>query len=115
MNRFTTKKITITLTIIGLVISVFSIKPILAHSGHNHNRPDPKTTEIEQEKTKVTEENVQSDPINEDSKTQPLESKQINVTLQKKNQLSLIPQISEIIFLLLVANPIILKVIKRKL
>ncbi len=115
MNGLNSRKITISLTIIGLSLLLSSIKPILAHSGHNHNRPETKTTEIEQDKTKITEENLPSSPTTENSKTQPLESKKIDVTLQKKNQLSLIPQMSEIIFFLLVANPIILKLIKQKL
>ena len=96
---------TIKVTIIGLIILVLSTKPILAHTGHDHSKPDTKSTKIEQEKNKITE----------TKQPKAVETKPINVTLQQTNQFNLIPQTSEIIFLLLVANPIILKFIKQKL
>ncbi len=109
MTRLITKKI----TIIGLIILVLTIKPILAHTGHNHSKPDTKRTKIEQEENKTTENNTQSSPNSETKQPQTAATKPINITLQPSNQFNLIPQTSEIIFLLLVANPIILKIIKK--
>ncbi|MGK7942418.1 MAG: hypothetical protein AB4062_20120 [Crocosphaera sp.] len=108
MNQLTNRKITISLTIIGLILFVLSIKPILAHSGHDHSQPEPKTTKIEPE-------NTQSSPPPETQQSQEKENQTINVTLQETKQFNFIPQPSEIIFLLLVANPLILKIIKQKL
>lgn len=111
MTRLVTRKI----MIIGLIISLSTLKPILAHSGHDHSKPDTKTTNIEQEKNKITEDNIQSSPTTEIKQPQTAETQPINVTLQQNNQLNFIPQASEIIFFLLIANPIILKIIKQKL
>ncbi|WP_107667000.1 hypothetical protein [Cyanothece sp. BG0011] len=108
MTKLTRKTITITLTIIGLMTLTTSIKPILAHAGHDHSQPDPKNTQI-------TEENIQSSPTPESKNAQKLENQTINVTLEQTNQFNFIPQTSEIIFLLLVASPVILKMIKQKL
>ncbi len=115
MNRLTHQKITITLPLIGLILLVLSIKPILSHSGHNHNQPESKSTKIEPEKTKIPETEIPSYSTPEAQASQKADNKTINVTLQKSKQFNLIPQPSEIIFLLLVANPIILKIIKQKL
>ena len=110
MTRLITRKI----TIIGLIISILTIKPIFAHSGHDHSKPDTKNSQIEQEKNKITEEKTQSP---ESKQPQAAQTQPMNVTLQQTNQFqfTLIPQTSELIFLLLVANPIILKTIKQKL
>ncbi|WP_009547008.1 hypothetical protein [Crocosphaera subtropica] len=108
MNRLTTKKITLSLTIIGLITLFSSIKPILAHTGHDHSQPEPQNTKIEQE-------NIQSSPTSETKQPQKLENKTIEVTLQETNQFKFIPRTSEIIFLLLVASPVVLKMIKQKL
>ncbi|MDJ0729170.1 MAG: hypothetical protein QNJ33_04180 [Crocosphaera sp.] len=115
MNRLTSKKITITLTIIGLMILVSPIKLILAHSGHDHGKPEPKSTKIEPEKSNITEENIQSSPTPETQASQQTETQIIDVTLPKTNQYNFISKTSEIIFLLLLANPIILKIIKQKI
>ena len=111
MTRLITRKI----TIISLIIFVLSIKPILAHTGHDHSQLDKKSPKIEQEKKKITEEKTQDSSTYETKQPQAAETKTVNVTLQPSNQFNLIPQTSEIIFLLLVANPIILKIIKQKL
>ncbi|MDJ0660055.1 MAG: hypothetical protein QNJ42_11280 [Crocosphaera sp.] len=111
MTRLITRKI----MILGLITLVFSIKPILAHTGHDHSKPDTKSTKIEQEKTKMIEENIESSPTTETKKLQAAETKIVNVTLQQTDQFKFIPKTSEIIFLLLVANPIMLKLIKQKL
>ncbi|MDJ0511548.1 MAG: hypothetical protein QNJ64_20200 [Crocosphaera sp.] len=108
MNQSINIKTTIPLTIIGLILFISSIKPILAHSGHDHSQTEPKTTTIEPE-------NILSSPPPETKQTQEKENKTINVTLQETKQFNFIPQPSEIIFLLLVANPIMLKIIKHKL
>ncbi len=108
MNQLTNKKITLFLTVIGLVIFCSSTQPILSHSGHDHGRPEPKSTKIEQEK-------IQSSPTPETENTQETENKTINVTLQESNQFKFIPQASEIVFLLMVSSPIILKTIKQKI
>ncbi|MGK7884396.1 MAG: hypothetical protein AB4057_07185 [Crocosphaera sp.] len=108
MNRLTNKKTTLFLTVIGLVIFCSSTQPILSHSGHDHSRPEPKSTKIEQE-------NIQSSPTPETENTQETEKKTINVTLQETNQSNLIPQASEIVFLLMISSPIILKIIKQKI
>ncbi|MDJ0845430.1 hypothetical protein [Crocosphaera sp.] len=101
MTRLITKKI----MILGLAISLLTIKPILAHSGHDHSKPETKSPKIEQEKNKILER----------KQPQTAETQPINVTLQQSNQFNLIPQPSEIIFFLLIANPIILKIIRQKL
>ncbi|EAZ88267.1 hypothetical protein [Crocosphaera chwakensis] len=108
MNRLPHKITTITITFISLITLVSSIKPILAHSGHDHSQPESQNTKIE-------EENILSSPTSETKQPQKLENKTINVTLQETNQLNFIPQTSEIIFLLLVASPVVLKIIKQKL
>lgn len=107
MTRLITRKI----MFLALIISVLTIKPIFAHSGHDHSKPDTKNPQIEQEKNEITEEKTQS---SETKQPQAAETQPINVTLQQTNQFTLIPQTSELIFLLLVANPIILKIIKQK-
>ena len=108
MNRLTNRKVTLSITIIGLIMLVSSIRCILAHDGHTHYQTEPKSTKIE-------EENKPSSSTPEVKDSEETENKMINVTLQKADQFSLIPQPSEIIFFLLVANPIVLKMIKQKL
>ena len=108
MNPLTNNKTTLFLTVIGLVIFSSSTQPILSHSGHNHDRPEPKSTKIEPEK-------IPSSPTPETHNTQETEKKPINVTLQSKNQFKFIPQASELVFLLMVSSPIILKNIKQKI
>ncbi|MGK7879909.1 MAG: hypothetical protein AB4060_07385 [Crocosphaera sp.] len=108
MNPLNNKKTTLFLTVIGLVILSSSTQPTLSHSGHNHDRTQPKSTKIEEEK-------IQSSPTTETENTQEIEKKTINVTLQESNQFKFIPQASEIVFLLMVSSPIILKTIKQKI
>lgn len=108
MNSLNTQKITFLIAITILITLVLPIKPILAHSGHDHSQPEP-------EKTQIEPENIESSPTSETKDDQQLENKTINVTLEKTNQFNFIPQTSEIIFLLLVFNPLILKIIKQKI
>ncbi|MDJ0600997.1 MAG: hypothetical protein QNJ37_19395 [Crocosphaera sp.] len=108
MNRLTTRKIITALTTISLTVLVSSVKPILAHSGHDHSKPEPKSTKIEQE-------NIESSPTPEIQPSEESENQTLNVTLQQTNQFNFLPQSSEIIFLLLVGSPIILKVVKQKI
>ena len=108
MNRLTNKKTTLFITVIGLVIFCSSKQPILSHSGHNHDRTEPKSTTIEQEK-------IPSSPTPETENTQETENKTINVTLQETKQFKFIPQASELVFLLMISSPILLKTIKQKI
>ncbi len=108
MNSLNTQKITFLITITILITLVLPIKPSLAHAGHDHSQPEPQNTKIEKE-------NTQSSPTSETQEPQKPENKTINVTLQETKQFNFIPQTSEIIFLLLVVSPVVLKLIKQKL
>ena len=112
MNRLNSPKKILFLTIIGLVTFVSSIQPILAHSGHN--QPKQKNPSIEENNRDLVEEETKVNQQKIETTTQT-ENETINITLEKNKGVFFIPKTSEMLFLLLVINPILLKFIKHKI
>ena len=114
MNRLNSPKKILFLTIIGLVTFVSSIQPILAHSGHNHQQPKQKNPSIEENNRDLVEEETKVNQQKLETTTQT-ENETINITLEKNKGVFFIPKTSEMLFILLVVNPILLKFIKHKI
>lgn len=101
------KKLMFAIAIMVLIGIIYSMKTILAHEGeHHHTTPEQKT------------QREQKDYPNIDQKPKDfstVKKQKVTVILEKSPEFNPIPKTSELIFFLLIANPILLKVIKEKI
>ena len=112
-------KIVIMSAVVGLMGLTLPAKPLLAHSGHHQNTSKPEQPpqhsdyhnqmhqEIEEQPDTSTSPTAEVYPVEEASKITP--------SATSSNQFSFIPQPAELVFLLLVASPFLLYLVKKRI